>query len=182
MKAPLSQVEIDFLREQRTFLDARTGDVRVQNAAYSSTLDKLSIVPSLFAKAYGHSFRLDKSGSGWDKIRDLKKLRDALTHIRLDLSPFSGKEEAGLDLDNIRPAVVINSKDLFSGSEAVKWYAQQIKEVCLEVAIPEFKGIMNLMMFLEFMCYMHLINLRESCGLTEKQLEKMHPMPHIRNR
>lgn len=179
---PLTQVELDLLKEQRTLLDTRTGELRIQQPVYQSILDKLAVVPLLFARAYGLNFRLDKSVSGWNKIARLKELRDALTHIRLDCRPSLPAEIDNSDLDRVRPSLTISSRDLFSGSEAIIWYGQQIKQVCIKMSIPEYKVISELMVFVEFFGYMQLINLHSSCGITKEEFTRMYPMKHFKYR
>ena len=44
---PLTQVELDFLQERRSSVEPRNGNVKIQNGAYVSTLDKLSVAPPL---------------------------------------------------------------------------------------------------------------------------------------
>jgi hypothetical protein len=177
VRAALSQVELDFLVEKRTLFDPRSAKVVVQNNAYSSTLDKLSIVPTLLAKAFGQSFVIDKSGSGWQKVRELKDLRDALTHVRLDrLLPIESKNVKP-DVNNVPSAVPITNKQLFSGSEAIRWYSREIKNLCEETALKEFVAFGSSAAIWEVFCYLHMLNLHESCGLTKKEFAKLYPSP-----
>ena len=117
------------------------------------------------------------SDAGYDLlVRELKQLRDSLTHIRLDLPPQGSATNGELDLDNVRPSVVVSSQNLFSGSEAIIWYSRQIRQVFAQIAVPEYESMVRLMMFAEALTYMHLLNLRESCDISEERLNEMYPI------
>lgn len=173
---PLSQTELDSLKEQRSYLDFRTGEVKTKQAVYIPILDKLSIAPALLARSYGQNFRVNKGDVGWGRVRKLKQLRNSLTHIRLDLPPQGSATTVELNLDNVRPSVMVSSQNLFSGSEAIIWYSRQIRQVFTQIAVPEYERMVHLMMFVEAFAYMHLLNLRESCGVSEERLNEMYPI------
>jgi hypothetical protein len=72
VKASLTQVELDFLAERRTYVDAGSGALKISGSAFVPTLDKLTVAPLLLGKVHGLKRRIDKGGSGWQKIQQLK--------------------------------------------------------------------------------------------------------------
>lgn len=80
-KHKLSQVEIDFLSEQITIFNA--DKKREQSkTSFNKLEDKLSIFPFLFGKMMNNEFQLDKSSRFWERFKQIKDKRDALTHPR----------------------------------------------------------------------------------------------------
>jgi hypothetical protein len=178
--SPLSQVELDFLREERSFVNADTGKVKIQHGAYISTLNKLSVAPLLFAKSHGKSFRLNKGNSGWENVRKLKALRDALTHIRFGTATSTTESDMAansdkLDLDTVRPSILINGAHLFAGSESISWYCRELMRAFVEVGAHEYESIMRLLKLAEFTAYMHLINLQPRSSVSERRLQRLLP-------
>jgi hypothetical protein len=112
IKNRLSLVEVDFLAEQRTYVETTTGSLKVSGSVFVSTLDKLAIAPLLFGKLHGHTFHLNKGGKGWQNVRHLKETRDKLTHFKLDGSWLELEESVQLSLDHVKPAVIIRTKSL----------------------------------------------------------------------
>ena len=172
----LSQVEIDFLSEQRTSLDVKTGNLKVSKSAFVPTLDKISIVPLELFKLHGIEFKINKGDQGWQKLLKLKEQRDRLTHPRIDLSLLNPDEEYNLDLNNIKPAVIIESQDIFDGSEAIYWYINQLKPHLYAIEKKKFYALQTL----EVMCLLMMMNLRESCGISESEFGKKYPLPNIK--
>lgn len=173
---PLDEVELDCLKEQRTSVDTRSGELTVKGNVYLPTLDRLSIVLSFFAKSHGRKFQLNRTNGGWHNITRLKKLRDELSHVRLDFSLGTPIELEALDLDRIRPSITITSRNLFMGAEAIVWYSQQIRHVVSESTSHDYKQVVHLMTIVEFLAYMQLMNLHKSCGFSSKAFEKSHPI------
>ena len=174
---PLSEVELDCLKEQRTSVDTRSGELTVKCNVYPPTLDRLSLVLSFFAKSHGRKFRLNRSDGGWQNVMRLKKLRDELTHVRLDFSLGTPIELEALDLDRIRPSITITSRNLFMGAEAIIWYSQQIRHVVSKSTNHDYRQIVHLMTVVEFLAYMQLMKLHKACGISSKAFEKSHPIP-----
>lgn len=174
---PLREVELDCLNEQRTSVDTRSGKIHVKGNVYAPTLERLSFVLLSFAKSHGHEFRLNKSNDGWQNVTRLKKLRDELTHVRLDFSLGTLIELETLDLDKIRPSITITNRNLFMGAEAIIWYSQQIRHVVNQSTNHDYRQVVHLLTVVEFLAYMQLLNLHKSCGISSKAFEKSHPIP-----
>ena len=175
LRIPLSQVELDFLREQRSSLEPTTGKIKIQKGVYVSTLDKLSAAPLLFAKSYGKNFRLDKAGSGWGNVQKLKVLRDTLTHIRPGMEPSTVETDIQLNLDKVTPSVLITFADLFDGSECILWYCRELKRSCVELGAQEHQLILRVVTFWEFIAYLHLVNLQTRSGAPDERLAQLLP-------
>jgi hypothetical protein len=170
----LSQAEIDFLAEQRTFIETKTGELKIKSQIFVSTLDKLTIVPFLFSKLHGINFRLKKSDKGWQNVVRLKELRDQLTHVKLNFSSLTTKELTKSDV-----ASSITDKDLFCGFEALRWYLLQIIDLLFKIYKQEFKKLIEGFYVLDFSCWTMLAKLCKKCKISEKTFQREHKRPTL---
>lgn len=171
----LTQIEVDFLLEQRTYLEMGSGNLKVSSGAYSPTLDKLSLVPFLLGKIYNQPFRIDKGSNGWKKIQRLKEIRDKLTHFKFDGELWATHEAIQLDLDNIKPSIVISSNDLFIGCAAIHWYLQQVESVLKNIYGNDHKPLLFNFKSLRVLSYLTLLNLYKNCGISDKTFNRDYP-------
>lgn len=173
----LTQVELDYLSEQRTSVDDKTGALKVNSRVFISTLEKLAIVPLLLGKLHGCPFRLDKNCKGWQSVQHLKETRDKLVHFKLDDTWRQLDADSPLNLDNIKPTVTIQTKDLFAGGLALRWYVQQIKVLLKQIYKDNQEPLLLHFTMLELICWMMLMNLYEDCGISENKFNQEYPMP-----
>lgn len=103
-KVTLSQSEIDFISESTTYYDPNKNKV-VQRTTYKSIEERIIHVPELFSKMMEIDFKISKDDGHWNKFKELKKLRDSLTH------PKSKK-------------TLIEDKLIFDGSTVVYWLVE----------------------------------------------------------
>lgn len=103
-RVTLSQSEIDFISECTTYYDPNKNKV-VQRTTYKSIEERIIQVPELFAKMMKIDFKISKNDGHWNKFKELKKLRDSLTH------PKSTK-------------TIIDDKLIFDGSTLVYWLVE----------------------------------------------------------
>lgn len=103
-KEPLSQSEIDFISERVTYYDTSKKKV-VQRTSYKSIEDRIIQVPELFAKMMKIDFEISKDDAHWNKFKELKTLRDNLTHPKSKRTP-------------------IEDKLIFDGSTVVYWLVE----------------------------------------------------------
>lgn len=176
---PLKQFEIDFLSEIKTDINRRTGTLKT-TITHVSTIDKLNIVSHLFGKLHGINFRLDKSGIGWRNIRKLKDIRDKLAHPKLDFSDikFSNNLSKIINIDEVKPALIIKNNSLFNGAVGIRWYLQQIISLLAEIKKTEYTGLILQFIGLDVMCHLMIINLPESCSISYKSIENICPVPY----
>jgi len=173
----LTQIEVDFLAEQRTYIDVQTGALKIRESVFVPTLDKLSIIPLLLGKLHNQSFRLDKSGKGWQKIQKLKEIRDGLSHFRTDFSVPATDDAFSLDLDNVKPAIVIKNIDLFEGIEATRWYIAQLISLLRQIDMEDYRGLTRQFLMLDVVYWMVLLNLYKICGIAENTFYRDYPSP-----
>lgn len=179
LASPLTQVELDILREQRTTVDIRTGELKTQHAVFVSTLDKLSVAPLLLAKSHSKTFRLDKGCAGWNKVRKLKDMRDALTHVRLHIRTESDDVESPtLDLDRVRPSLAISSADLFDGSTAISWYLRELMRAFTDLG--SYEPVVSMLTKGDFIVFMQAVNLKESARVPDARLKELFPNIELR--
>lgn len=100
-KVSLSLSEIDFISEHVTYYDPNKNSV-VKRTSYKSIEERIIQVPDLFAKMMKIEFKILKDEGHWNKFKELKKLRDNLTH------PKSKK-------------TLIDDKLIFDGSTVIYW-------------------------------------------------------------
>jgi hypothetical protein len=177
VNTPLTQVEIDFLKEERTYLDTGTGALKLSGSVFVSTLDKLAMAPLLLGRLHDQNYRLDKGGNGWRSIQRLKEIRDQLTHFKLDGTLMEGDESISLDLDNVKPAVTIKNRDIFNGGEAMKWYIQQVIDLLSSMYTERHWQLVTRFQILQFMNWMALLNLYKSCSISDEVFNRDYPRP-----
>lgn len=103
-KESLSRAEIDFISESTTYYDPSKNKI-VQRTSYKSIEDRIVQVPELFAKMMKIDFKISKDDGYWNKFKDLKKLRDNLTHPKSKRTPID---------DNL----------IFDGSAVIYWLVE----------------------------------------------------------
>ena len=151
---PLHSAETDFLLEQDTILNPKTGEIRTRSNVFSASLDRFTLTPRLLGAIVGEECVVDKSSSGWQLVRALKDLRDGLTHPRIP--PQSEQTK-------------ITSRDVFDGAQAVYWYLREIEALLIKVqANPEGWLLTTWMM---------LYHSRASAGFPEKEFQAAYPRP-----
>lgn len=180
IKNSLTQTEIDFLNEQVSYLDYKNGSLTIQTRRNNVTiLDKLSTVPVLLGKLYNIEFHLDKSGkrsNGWQKLTELKKIRDNIIHLKIDVSLLSDKpSNIKMDLDNIRPAFTVKNEALFSGCEAIRWYIQQFILLMGQIYIDDHKKSIKNLQNLDYLCWWMLYYLHTICGISKNTFNRNYP-------
>lgn len=85
----LTLQEVDYLREQETYFDAKKHLTRIRHNSFVPILDKLVTFPRLLGDVLGIEFSLDRSGRGWQAITRAKNVRDLLTHPKLGSVPLN---------------------------------------------------------------------------------------------
>jgi len=71
---------------------------------------------------------------------------------------------------------VIESKTLFAGAEAIKWYLGEIEELLHAIRRPEYDIVLKDILFMRGINYFVMLNLYKSCGISDKVFEKRFPM------
>jgi hypothetical protein len=175
----LTQIEVDFLKENKTIFDPNTGRLKGRKQI-NSTLDKITAIPFLLGKLYGKNFRLNKKDQGWNKLLELKKKRDELTHPKLGLTSLieNKKIEEILiklsDTNIIHTDLEIRNENLFDGIVAIRWYLQEMKKLFRIIySSKEYEHINRLNEFF----YITLALLRHECTITDKEFENKYPSP-----
>lgn len=176
----LNQIEIDLLKEQKTYIDCKTGKIKVSESNFIATMDKLIIVPFLLAKIYGLEFKIDKSGKGWQGILELKQLRDKLTHPKFNLNIGEVDDTFSLDINNIKPAVSISNMELFKGTESVRWYWGQIRKVFEVSGLIKQRGVFMLIAGIDLILWLMMMNLCKSCGIKNFDEKYQSPFGKIK--
>jgi len=115
----LAHSEIDFLREQQTYFDPRKGETRVRSSSFAPTLEKLANVPRLLASVQGIDYELDRSGRGWQAVRESKRTRDLLTHPKLEDVPLN-------EIIRKSIAVSVAKDDIVNLVNALTWYSSAL--------------------------------------------------------
>lgn len=87
--------------------------------------DKLEAAMGMLAHLFEKEYRLNKGNHMWAKFKNLKKKRDALTHIRIK----SDNPSNPLSIDTVIPELKILDSDLMEGIEIVSWFNSQIDEL-----------------------------------------------------
>lgn len=171
-KNKISQAEIDFLLEQETFLDTRTGNLKIRRNAYFSILDKMTITPMIFAKIHGGSFKLDKSSEKWRRFVKFKESRDESTHIKFDITQINTDFNQN-NLLNQSPVYQINNFDLFYGIDSIREYVFTFNEIIRKY----YPSNALLMGVIDLLYWMNMMNLRDVCGIDEKVFEQLRTPP-----
>lgn len=171
----LNQVEIDLLKEQKTYMDCRTGKIKVNDSNFIPTMDKLTIVPFLLGKIYDIEFKIDKGGKGWQGLLELKQLRDELTHPKFNLDIDELNDSMLLDTNNIKPSVVISNMKLFEGTESIRWYWGNIRKLFEVSGLITPKSVINNIFSVDFLLWLIMLNLNEGCNI--KEFDKKYPSP-----
>jgi hypothetical protein len=172
----LTVLEIDWLMERKSYFDVRSASIRQRDNAFAATLDKIVITPILFAKMHRTTFRVNKGVVGWEKVIGLKNLRDRLTHFRLSELDLADERGQMLSIDQVKPTIVIESKTLFAGAEAIRWYLGEIEELLHAIRRPEYDIMLKDILFLRAINYLVMLNLYKNCGISDKVFDKRFPM------
>ncbi|WP_127491297.1 hypothetical protein [Paenibacillus glycanilyticus] len=169
----LTQTEIDFLLEQETYLDTRTGNLKINKNKYFSITDKLAIVPLLFAKIHGDSFRLDKGNEQWRSFIKYKEIRDNSTHIKFDIAKIAENLVITNDLNKQSPAYYIHVKELFFGIVSIREYIFTFNSIIMQYYTSQklFLGVIDLFY------WMVLLNLKKACAITDNEFSKLRTPP-----
>lgn len=147
----LHAAERDFLLEQVTELNPRTGEVITRNGAFATSLDRLTTTPRLLGAIVGVDCKVEKGGEGWQRVRDLKELRDGWTHPR------------------IHTRAEPTSVNVFRGGEALYWYLNQLEPLLIRVRASPQAWLTT--------TWLTLDHLRASAGYAQKQFDKRYPKP-----
>lgn len=169
----LNLVEIDFLSDQKSELD-KNGQVKTKKT-FASTLDKICIAPLLLAKLHGIDFNIDKSAEDWQNVVKLKEIRDNLTHPKISLS--SREVTMSLNIDRVKPCVIVKNEDLFLGAKVLRWYIDEITKLMRNLERSNQVKISFPYNHLELFSYRLLSKLYYTPGMSHKQFERKYPTP-----
>jgi hypothetical protein len=152
----LSQIEIDYLSEQKTYID-RSGNIKIINSVFNPTLDKLYVTPLILGKIYGLDFKIDKSGNKWQSIRRLKEIRDRITHIKFD---YNG--------ENSR--LYITEKDIVYASDAIAWYFEAVGSLFHQIYKDSFDK--TSILSIKMSCWIIQLHLYKLCNMSDHFFDK----------
>lgn len=165
----LTQVEIDFLLEQTTYIDLKSGQSKTKNATYSGILDKLNVIPRIFARIHSKSFVLDKSNNDWQKLVKLKNIRDEITHVKFDTERVFKFDIGPKSISRLAPYYSITDIDIFNGINAIRKNIDNVNSLIEEVYTTEvlFVGLVDMMFGLV------LLNYQKVCGINDEEFDKL---------
>lgn len=202
----LTKAELEFITEKTTQFNSKTKKENTRQS-FIGILDKLTIPPYLLGKLYDKEFNIDKGGRGWNGIKKLKKIRDELTHPKLELDvypdniyeiekiektatnkPIKGYENSYdygkfLNIFKIRPTLTIKNTDLLDGAESIRWYIHELarlfKAIYTTPLNAELQNPLGGLTFIEIMCFVVIDHLRLICNISESKHEKKYPLPYL---
>jgi hypothetical protein len=152
----LSQIEIDYLSEQKTYID-KSGTRKIKKSVFNPTLDKLFVTPLILGKIFGIDFKIDKSCKEWQSLRRLKEIRDRITHIKFD---YNG--------DNSR--LYISENDIIYASEAIGWYFEKVGSLIHNIYKEAFDK--TSIFSIRMSCWITQLHLYKLCNMSDKLFDK----------
>ncbi|MBU1709589.1 MAG: PilZ domain-containing protein [Proteobacteria bacterium] len=172
IKEPLSQIEIEFLAEKRSFLDSKTATLMTATMPLVPAIDRLGTIPVLLAKTFGISFQINKIHAGWQKIVKLKNMRDKLTHSFIAGAFSPGKEQRTDGRNYLNLFIAIQNRHLFEGSEAIRWYIQRVIMLLKQASVSEHQQLLNILSAADYSHWLIQLALYKSCGISDKDFNR----------
>jgi len=114
---------------ERAHLEEKSGFVRLE--------EKLISYPELLSRLYHKGYKLDVSNHHWGLFKQLKRKRDAVTHVRFK------PEDSLIDLriDVPRPAVEISDETIFDAVRVIYWINEAVTRLFDDLGLQ--KGYSN---------------------------------------